>query len=33
MKHYLHRIVRQLTESGALTHLLPYEARMSARRG
>jgi hypothetical protein len=33
MKHYLRRIVSQLTQSGALTHMLPYETRVSARRG
>ena len=33
MKHYVHRIVSQLTESSALTHMLPFEVRVDAKRG
>jgi hypothetical protein len=32
MTHYIRRFVSQLTQSGALTHMLPYETRVSARR-
>jgi len=32
MKHLIRRVVTQVTESGALTHLMPYEARVDARR-
>jgi hypothetical protein len=33
MKHYIRRIVSQLTESSALTHMLPLEVRVDAKRG
>jgi hypothetical protein len=32
MKDVIRRIVVEVSESGALTHLLPYEARITARR-
>ena len=32
MKDRIARIVTALSTSGAVTHLLPYEARLSARR-
>jgi hypothetical protein len=33
MKFYVRRIVAELGKTDALTHLLPYEARLAARRG
>lgn len=32
MHYFIRRIVNELTRSGALTHMLPYETRVSARQ-